>query len=84
MKLCYKIQTLNVNVFKLMSIPFFILLLKISLAGRSEARLIFLTRKPSMSSSHFIDQYFTSFESDPLILKTKNMIVENETSEVLR
>jgi len=52
--------------------------------GRSEARLIFLNRTSTMSSSHFIDQYFTSFESDPIIIKSKDLIISQESLEDLR
>ena len=55
-----------------------------SFLGRSEARMIFLNRKPAMSSSHFIDQYFTSFESDPIIQKSKNLSISEDTIESLR
>jgi len=51
--------------------------------GRSEARLIFLNRKPAMSSSHFIDQYFTTFESDPIIQKSNNLSISEDSIESL-
>jgi len=40
--------------------------------GRFEARIIFHERDPLMTSKHFIQQYFMSFETDPIIRKVKS------------
>ena len=37
--------------------------------GKVEARVIYLDRKPVLTSKHFIQQYYMSFDSDP-VLKT--------------
>ena len=39
--------------------------------GRNEARIIFHERDPILTSKHFIQQYFMSFEMDPLLKRAR-------------
>jgi len=41
--------------------------------GRSEARIVFNERDPTLTSKHFIQQYFMSFECDPVIRKAREL-----------
>jgi hypothetical protein len=47
-------------------------------SGRVEAKEAVKTRKPTMTSKHFINQYFQSFAEDPIM---QSLAADNEGEE---